>query len=95
MKLKPNSEYNASVRYSNDGSRDNLILFLDGNKTAEFWTENTRESGMRAGEGWNNFKTSPDMRITTGSETNYQFSIYLANNSYEAEVDNITFTRLE
>jgi len=93
VKLMPNSEYIASVRYSNDGTPDNLVLFLNGNNVGDFFTEDTREAGMRAGEGWNNFKNSPEMRFTTGSETNYQFSVYLANNSYEAEVDNMTLTR--
>lgn len=97
-KVDAEGSYALRVQYSNDdeGKGDDIVVMLEGSRAGTFHSQNTRKEGTKAGDGWNEFVESPDMKLGILSAGEHTISLLVDDgDAFGIEIDRLTVVQAE
>lgn len=90
--------YLLQIRYSNDdaGKCDDVVVMLDGSRVGMFHSQNTRKEGTKAGDGWNEFAESTEIKLGNLSAGEHTIGLLVDDgDAFGIEIDRLTIVQAE
>lgn len=97
-KVDAEGSYTLRVQYSNDdeGKGDDVVVMLDGSRVGMFHSQNTRKEGTKAGDGWNEFAESTEIKLGNLSAGEHTIGLLVDDgDAFGIEIDRLTIVQAE